>query len=55
VRRVLIVLAGVLVLVLSLGLSASAATQATSAKAASLTDCLTSGHVCVSSDARSLV
>ena len=54
-RRVLIVLAGVLVLVLSLGLSASAATQTSSAAAANLADCLASGHVCVSSDARSLV
>jgi uncharacterized membrane protein YgcG len=55
VRRVLIVLAGVLVLVLSLGLSARAATQTGSAKAATLTDCLASEHVCVSSDARSIV
>ena len=54
-RRVLIVLAGVLVLALSLGLPASAATQTGSAKAATLADCLTSEHVCVSSDARSLV
>ena len=54
-RRVLIVLAGVLVLALSLGLPASAATETGSAKAATITDCLTSEHVCVSSDARSLV
>jgi uncharacterized membrane protein YgcG len=55
VRRVLIILAGALALVLSSGLSASAATQASSAKAATLADCLTSEHVCVSSDARGLV
>jgi hypothetical protein len=55
VRKVLIILAGVLVLVLSLGLPASAATGTGSAKAATLADCLTSEHVCVSSDARSLV
>ena len=54
-RRVLIILAGVLVLALSLGLPAGAATQTGSAKAATLADCLTSNHVCVSSDARSLV
>jgi hypothetical protein len=55
VRRVVIILASVLVTVLSLGLSASAATQASSARAATLADCLTSRHVCVSSDARGLV
>jgi preprotein translocase subunit YajC len=56
VRRVLIILAGVLVLALSWGLPASAATgTGGSAKAATLTDCLASEHVCVSSDARSLV
>jgi hypothetical protein len=57
VRRVAIILAGVLglVLALSLGLSANAATETGSAKAATLADCLTSEHVCVSSDARSLV
>jgi hypothetical protein len=54
-RRVLIILAGVLVLALSLGPPAGAATQTGSAKAATLADCLTSNHVCVSSDARSLV
>ena len=56
-RRVLIILAGVLglVLALSLGLSANAATETGSVKAATLADCLTSEHVCVSSDARSLV
>ncbi|HTR90500.1 MAG TPA: hypothetical protein VMI73_02020 [Trebonia sp.] len=54
-RRFLIILAGVLVLALSLGLPASAATETGSAKAATLADCLTSEHVCVSSDARSLV
>ena len=54
-RRVLIILAGVLVLALSLGLPARAATGTGSAKAATLADCLTSNHVCVSSDARSLV
>ncbi len=54
-RRVPIILAGVLVLALSLGLPASAATQASSAKAATLSDCLASGHVCVTSGARSLV
>jgi type II secretory pathway pseudopilin PulG len=55
VRRVLIILAGVLILALALGLPASAATETGSAKAATLADCLTSKHVCVSSDARSLV
>ena len=54
-RRVLIILAGVLILALALGLPASAATETGSAKAATLADCLTSKHVCVSSDARSLV
>ena len=54
-RRVLIILAGVLALALSLGFPASAATGTGSAKAATLADCLTSKHVCVSSDARSLV
>src|SRR6185437_1430917 len=55
VRRVLIILAGVLVLALSLGLPASAATGTGSARTATLADCLASAHVCVSSDARSLV
>jgi hypothetical protein len=55
VRRVLFILAGVLVLALSSGLSASAATQASSANAATLANCLASRHVCVSSDARTLV
>jgi len=55
VRRVLIILAGALVLALSLGLPASAATRTGSAKAATLAECVASEHVCVSSDARSLV
>ena len=54
-RRVLIILAGVLVLVLSWGLPASAATETGSAKTATLTDCLTREHVCVSSGARNIV
>ncbi len=56
-RRVLIILVAVVAfgLALSAGVSAKAATETGSAKAATISDCLTSEHVCVSGDARSLV